>query len=111
MGGAISSTDTFCDLGSGSGRLVIAFCLTTNAKRCIGVELSNQRHLQAAAALSRWQTNLVGMPSLVDRVNFLEGDWLKTDLSECTIFYACTTALDSALRNRTAAYITELASS
>lgn len=53
----IGADDAFYDLGSGNGRLCLAFAMVTAAKRSVGVELCPTRHDQAvkaqAAAMQR----------------------------------------------------------
>lgn len=49
----LKSTDVFCDLGSGVGKLVLQVFLTTNVKRAIGVELGATRHEKALAGKDR----------------------------------------------------------
>jgi len=44
--------DTFADLGSGLGRLVVDAALVANVKRAVGVELSSSRSSSACHALS-----------------------------------------------------------
>ena len=45
--------DVFYDLGSGRGALVLQTALEARCKRCVGVELSRERHAMAATAARR----------------------------------------------------------
>ena len=56
LGRPVSADDVFCDLGSGSGRLLLQMLLLTNVRRVCGVELSPTRHSQAVAALGEART-------------------------------------------------------
>ena len=48
----VTANDTFCDLGSGNGRLLLQMSLLTRVRSVAGVELSRTRHEQATAALA-----------------------------------------------------------
>jgi SAM-dependent methyltransferase len=88
--------DSFYDLGSGVGKVVMQTALTTPVGRAFGVELSATRHLEAKLALAR---ALSFDPSLKNRIKLLNCDLLTLDLSEASVVYTCSTAFSQSFMN------------
>ena len=86
---ALTPADTFYDLGSGVGKVILHTALTTGVKKAIGVELSTARHQEAEIAFARARDF---SPSLEERVRFINQDLMSVDLSDATVIYTCSTA-------------------
>jgi precorrin-6B methylase 2 len=69
----LKTDDVFCDLGSGTGKIVLQVSEKTKCAKAIGVELVYERH---AAAV-----RLLGAPNN-DRVQFIHGDLRSTKLDQ-----------------------------
>ena len=96
--------DTFYDLGSGVGKLVLLAGMTTPA-RAVGVELVEPRHLHARGALDHAvRQGLV--PG--DRLRFLLADFMKVDLSDATAIYTCSTAFPPLFLRRLVRHLAQL---
>jgi len=79
--------DVFMDLGSGAGRLTNAVALMTGC-HSIGVELSPSRHDEALAAKAQLCKSQCGtLDSLIEKVTFLQGDLLETDMKGATVVW------------------------
>ena len=87
--------DVFVDLGSGRGRLVTHLALRSPVRKALGIELSKMRYDESVRALDRIKEQDITDPkgNSVDlrRIEFIQGDILKSDLSETSIIYACST--------------------
>ncbi|MEM7496040.1 MAG: hypothetical protein AAF471_07985 [Myxococcota bacterium] len=87
--------DVFVDLGSGRGRLVTHLALRSPVRKALGIELSQMRYDESVRALDRIKeqdiTDAKGNPLDLRRIEFIQGDILKSDLSETDIIYACST--------------------
>ncbi len=80
----------FFDLGSGTGRVVLAFHLLFNFRKCIGVELLQGLHNKACEINIEFNKNV--LPQLAGYINnrelqFLCGDIFTTDLSEADLIF------------------------
>lgn len=80
----------FFDLGSGTGRVVLAFYLLFNFKKCVGVELLSGLHNKACEINSEFNKN--ASPQLAGYINnrelqFLRGDIFATDLREADLIF------------------------
>jgi precorrin-6B methylase 2 len=73
----ITKGDVLYDLGSGDGRIVIAAVKDYGAARAVGVEIDPVRILEANANAQQ--------AGVSDRVRFIQGDVLETDVSEATV--------------------------
>ncbi|WP_414619638.1 class I SAM-dependent methyltransferase [Calothrix sp. CCY 0018] len=73
----VSSNDIVYDLGSGDGRIPITAVKKYNAKKATGVEIN--------PALVQKSQNNAKEAGVSDRVNFLQQDLFKTDLSDATV--------------------------
>ncbi|MGB6296995.1 MAG: class I SAM-dependent methyltransferase [Rivularia sp. (in: cyanobacteria)] len=73
----VSSNDIVYDLGSGDGRIPITAVKQYNAKKATGVEINPD-------LVQKSQEN-AKEAGVSDRVNFLQQDLFKTDLSDATV--------------------------
>ncbi len=89
--------DTFYDLGSGVGKVIIQTGLSTNVGKAFGIELSLARYQEALLALEKAHEF---SPTLNARLNFLNEDLLLTDLTKASVIYTCSTAFSQAFMNR-----------
>lgn len=96
--------DVFCDLGSGTGKMVIYAAFLTPLQKSIGVELLPELHNAAVMVGKRYQTEI--QPRLSDarrdtEISFLLGDIFEADLSDATIIVShCCTCFDDTLMQR-----------
>ena len=77
----LSSADVFYDLGSGRGTLVLHTQLMHRLQKCVGVELSAERHSMASRALQALRQQ---QPQSAAAVTFLHADIRECDLSDAT---------------------------
>ena len=75
--GGLKAGEKMFDLGSGDGRIVIAAVMDYGAARAVGVEIDPVRILEANANAQQ--------AGVSDRVQFIQGDVLETDVSEATV--------------------------
>lgn len=73
----VSDNDIVYDLGSGDGRIPITAVKKYNAKKATGVEINPE--------LVQKSQNNAKQAGVSDRVNFLQQDLFKTDLSDATV--------------------------
>lgn len=99
---------TFCDLGSGAGRLVLWAAATSRWKRCVGVEFLGSLHKVAVEKQQEAARLPIEMPTAA--VELIEGSWADEKLlpwSELDVVFSYTTALtygkDLVLHDLTAA--------
>lgn len=85
----IRTGDIFYDLGSGVGKVVLQTGLFTKAQKVVGVELSENRHEDAMAALKRASEIA---PLAAKKCSFINDDLMNIDLSSASIIYTCSTA-------------------
>ena len=76
---ALTEDDVAVDIGAGDGRFLIQCAEKTAVRRCIGVEIDEERGREAQAALLS--------KSLQDRVKLIIGNALEQDYSEGTAFF------------------------
>ncbi len=81
--------DTFYDLGSGLGKVVLQLAMSLPLRGCFGVELARRRHRIAARMLER-----VRADGLLRTTNcgFRCADLMATRLDDATVVYTCSTA-------------------
>ena len=85
----IDEKDVMFDLGSGVGKLILQVALTTDAKKCVGIELSSERCQTAQSVLK----DVVAHGYISNkRCQFLCRNILESDLSKATVVYTCSTA-------------------
>lgn len=87
--GGLNRSDVFADLGSGLGKVTLQVFLGTDARSCIGVELSRTRHERAADALTVLRRRF---PELDERfrsrsLDFVHSDILKANLTNATVVW------------------------
>lgn len=103
---SVKKNDVFYDLGSGVGKVVMQAALTTSAARCVGVELSKTRNMQANQALETAQN--MGLLPKGKEVEFCNKNLLKYPLNDATIIYTCSTAFPEFLMQKLANRIVRL---
>lgn len=112
----VSATDTFCDLGSGVGKVVVQALLQKQPAAAVGIELSEMRHRKAVEASHRLQhlapTALTALRRPADgsvavelppsQLRLLHGDMLDLDseVARCTKIFFCSTAWPKELLER-----------
>ena len=100
---ALSRDDTFVDLGSGRGQVVMAAALHSQPPcSAVGVEIGPARHACAVAALGRCDD-----AAARERVRLTCGDALKTDMSTITKAFLCNAAFEPLLTGLFAAALSE----
>lgn len=75
--GKVSNNDIVYDLGSGDGRIPITAVKKYNAQKATGVEINPE--------LVQKSQNNAKEAGVSDKVNFLQQDLFKTDLSDATV--------------------------
>lgn len=82
----------FYDLGSGTGKAVIACALVYPVKKCVGIELlpelhaSTQQHGKQLAALKDYL-----LPA--KQIEFILGDFLEVDFNDATLIFINSTSI------------------
>jgi len=85
----LGARDTFYDLGSGVGKVVLQTAMTVPLKRCVGIELARSRVRTARSMLRRARKERL---IVARRCLFRDQDFLESDLSDATCVYTCSTA-------------------
>lgn len=99
-------TDVFVDAGSGVGKLVSQVFFTTDVSKCVGIELSKERHAKAVQVKKNLEKD-----SLVPQGRLLEfhnTDILTADLNDVTIFFMCSTCFSPELMQKITAKLAGL---
>jgi SAM-dependent methyltransferase len=98
----IQPTDVVYDLGSGTGKVIFQFFLTTPVKKAVGIELSTRRISIARKSLSTLISS--GYISPLDSlfpfrrsISFLEADLFTAPLADATIIYICSNLFTAAM--------------
>lgn len=91
--------DVLFDLGSGSGRVVVQAVFESDVGRACGVELSQDRHASAAAAVEALIAGLdpPAADELRARLELRCEDLRDTDLSDATLVYVAATSFPGPL--------------
>lgn len=97
--------DVFYDIGSGIGKLVLQLACTLRLKRIVGIEIAGERYDASRIALERARG--LGLLKTADCV-FRHEDALKSDLSDATVVYTCSTCFPDALLYRLASKVAQL---
>ncbi len=97
--------DTFVDLGSGVGKLVVTAALRSKVGRAVGVELGKDRHRDAVSAVRAAVDAGLLAPGVVELRN---QDILRTSLAGATVLYTCSTAFPYAFTKRLAQRVARL---
>lgn len=89
----IEKDDTFIDLGSGTGKIVIQVALTRHIKKAIGIELSRERFEISTQAMAYIMVNMNEKERKIwmNKVSFFHGDILKHPLDDVTCAFMCST--------------------
>ena len=95
----LGPADTFVDLGSGVGKLVVTAAIRSKVGRAIGVELGRDRHRDAVCVVRMAEAEGVLTPGVVELRN---QDILRTSLEGATVLYTCSTAFPYAFTERLA---------
>ena len=81
----------FYDLGSGTGKAVLACAIVFNVRKCCGIELFSTLHNSALRQLHHLQR----LPDYHDKatsIHFINGDFLLIDFSDATLIFLNATA-------------------
>ena len=92
--------DTFYDLGSGAGRVVVQLALERPGVRAVGVELAPTRHDVACTALSRLEQP--------HRCEARLGDLLAARCDDATVVFVAGLLFDDSFMRRLAAKLADL---
>lgn len=111
------NNNIFYDLGSGSGRAVMAAALTNDYKKIIGIEVLTNLHHVATKVLNDFNTNEFkdllyalntnGRRNITD-VQLLEGSIIDYDWSDGDVVFANSTCFDSELMDSITKKATQL---
>lgn len=85
----LGERDTFYDLGSGVGKVVIQTAMTAPLRRCVGIELAQSRVRAARSILRRARKE--GLIR-ARRCLFRNQNFLEANLADATCIYTCSTA-------------------
>jgi SAM-dependent methyltransferase len=103
----LGEDDALYDLGCGTGKLVLLAALTRPLARATGIELSPTRTALARRALARARRST----RLCARVcSFRTESFLRSDLSDATVVYTCSTAFPTPLMRRLAGKLARIRS-
>jgi hypothetical protein len=94
----LGRNDSFYDLGSGAGKLVLLAALTSEAK-CVGIELVEPRWRLGVDALTQARELGVVRARVAE---FRHEDFMSSDLTDATIIYTCSTAFPPAFMKKLA---------
>lgn len=97
--------DTFYDLGSGTGRVVLHVALARPVAASIGIELARSRHRIANNKLAE----LRGQCRLrATHCGFRCTDLMRAKIGDATVVYTCSTAFSTTFMNTLAARLARL---
>ncbi|MBA2656692.1 MAG: hypothetical protein H0U70_06855 [Tatlockia sp.] len=86
-----NSSTVFYDLGSGTGKAVLACSMVFKVKKSLGVELFDSLH-QVAISQKMHLREIKDYELQADTIQFINGDFIQTDLTEATIVFINSTA-------------------
>ncbi len=89
----LSEEDTFIDLGSGVGKVVIQVALSRPALKVKGIELSKERFSSSISAKDFIKKFMLHEEKKLweDKVEFIHGDILKEQMRDVTCAFMCST--------------------
>lgn len=82
----LNDKSVFYDLGSGTGKAVLACAMVFNAKRIIGVELLNELHQSALNTLHQLK-NSPDYANKAQRIVFRQGNFCQTPLQDADVIF------------------------
>ena len=90
---------TFYDLGSGTGRAVIASRITRDFSRCIGIEILSGLHAAATTVVKKFKSEFQAVlnSSQDQQVEVYHGSFLEFDWSDGDLVFANSTCYDDKL--------------
>ena len=96
---------TFYDLGSGTGKAVIAARLACDFSRCLGIEILESLHTQGAMIMHRFNEQFQDLLSagMHQMAAVFEGSFLSYDWSDGDVVFANSTCFDEKLMGDMAA--------
>ncbi len=101
----LGPTDTFYDLGSGLGKVVLQLAMSVPLAGCFGVELVRSRHRVASRMLERVRSE--GLLQ-AQACGFRCSDFMRARLGDATVIYTCSTAFSTEFMNALAARLARL---
>jgi precorrin-6B methylase 2 len=87
----IDKNTIFYDLGSGSGKAVIAAAMVFEMKKCCGIEIFTELHETANQQLEKLQNTRYYQTQTED-IHFLQNNFLNVPLNEATVIFINSTA-------------------
>jgi SAM-dependent methyltransferase len=99
--------DTFYDLGSGTGKVVLQAFLTTPCRKAAGIELSETRHATATKAKSIVLKMLTRETDT--RLHFQQGDASLVPIDDATIVFMCSLCFPDEVMRKLAWHIASVA--
>lgn len=100
----------YVDLGSGTGKTVMAAALLHTWRECCGIELVEGLYDSSLELLERWHDGLPYMPKGQKKIqyklspevratpiNLLQGDVLEVDWSDADVVFSCSTCFEDDL--------------
>lgn len=88
----LKADDVFYDLGSGTGKAVIACAMTLPVMKATGIELFKTLH-QCSCEQKIKLAKDEHYKNFAAKINFIQGNFLKENLDEATFIYIDSTAL------------------
>ncbi len=103
--------EVFYDLGSGGGRVVLFAALSFPFAKAVGVELLNDLDAVARQQLNLMYKKLPAMvgfdPGKIGNIQFVNGDFTKTEVSDADIIYVASTCYEAKLMHKLADFLAE----
>lgn len=97
-----NSFDSFVDLGSGAGKIVLQSFLCSNMRACYGVEIDQARFNTSMDALTDLQQKLPGLFDNNRIIKFFNSNILECDFSEVTLVFSNATSFGPNLMSKIA---------
>lgn len=85
----LGKRDVLYDFGSGIGKVVLQVAMSEAVRRIVGIELVAGRHAIAERVLARARARDL---LRTRRVDLLDADFMRVDVSDATVVYTCSTA-------------------
>ncbi len=97
--------DTFYDLGSGLGKVVLQLAMSVPLAGCFGLELVRNRHRIASNMLARVREQGLLLAAACE---FHRANFMSAPLDDATVVYTCSTAFSAEFMNELAAHLARL---